>query len=126
VTGSKLYFRFSLHQTWRTSRCTRNCLKIWDFVQKASLEFLSFSLISAVCCAIARAISRRLLRCPEFDLRSVHIGFVVEKVALSQVFIDCLWFLCQFSFHDMIPYPGIIGPNMAADSMDSVSPHRAN
>jgi hypothetical protein len=29
---------------------------------------------------------------PGFTLRSIHVGFVVEKVALGQVFIRVLWF----------------------------------
>jgi hypothetical protein len=33
-----------------------------------------------------------------FELRSVHIGFVVEKVAVGQTFCEYLGFPCQFSF----------------------------
>jgi hypothetical protein len=38
-------------------------------------------------------------RQPEFDPRSSHVGFVVDKVALWQVFSSYLGFPWQFSFH---------------------------
>jgi hypothetical protein len=34
-----------------------------------------------------------------FEHRSVHVGFVVDKVALGQVFSEYLGFPCQFSFY---------------------------
>jgi hypothetical protein len=34
-----------------------------------------------------------------FEPRSGHVGFVVDKVALGQVFSDYFGFPCQFSFH---------------------------
>jgi hypothetical protein len=34
-----------------------------------------------------------------FESRSGHVGFVVDKVALGQVFSEYFSFLCQFSFH---------------------------
>jgi hypothetical protein len=46
--------------------------------------------------AIAQAVSRRL---PVFDPRSGHVGFVVDKVALGQVFSEYFGFPCQFTFH---------------------------
>jgi hypothetical protein len=38
-------------------------------------------------------------RWPEFNLRSGNVGFVVDKVALGQVFSEYFSFPCQFSFH---------------------------
>jgi hypothetical protein len=40
---------------------------------------------------------------PGFDTRSCHVGFVVDKVALRQVFSDYFSFPCQFSYH-LMPY----------------------
>jgi hypothetical protein len=34
-------------------------------------------------------------RCPGFDPRSGHVGFVVDRVALGQIFSENLGFLCQ-------------------------------
>jgi hypothetical protein len=31
--------------------------------------------------------------------RSVHVGFVVDELALGQVFVEVLWFLMSVSFH---------------------------
>jgi hypothetical protein len=39
------------------------------------------------------------LRRPGFDPKSVHVGFVVDKVAMGQVFSEYFGFSCQFSFH---------------------------
>jgi hypothetical protein len=41
-------------------------------------------------------------RRPRFDPRSRHVGFVVDKVALWQVFTECFGFPCQFSFHRLL------------------------
>jgi hypothetical protein len=49
--------------------------------------------------AIAQAASRRL---PTAAARSGHVGFVVDKVALWQVFSDYFGFPCQFSFHRLL------------------------
>jgi hypothetical protein len=38
-------------------------------------------------------------RRPGFDPRSVHVGFVVDKVALGQVFLRVVGFLLSISFH---------------------------
>jgi hypothetical protein len=38
-------------------------------------------------------------RRPGLDLRSGHVGFVVDKVALGQVFSEYFGFPCQSSFH---------------------------
>jgi hypothetical protein len=50
--------------------------------------------------AIAQAVSRRL-RMAWFEPRSGHVGFVVGKVALGQVFSEYFGFPCQFSFHQV-------------------------
>jgi hypothetical protein len=40
-------------------------------------------------------------RRPGFKPRSGHVGFVVDKVALGQVFSEYFGFACQFSFHQL-------------------------
>jgi hypothetical protein len=37
-----------------------------------------------------------------FESRSGHVGFVVDKVSLGQVFSECFGFPCQFSFHRLL------------------------
>jgi hypothetical protein len=46
--------------------------------------------------ATAQACSRRR---PGFEPRSGHVGFMVDKVVLGQVFSECFGFPYQFSFH---------------------------
>jgi hypothetical protein len=41
-------------------------------------------------------------RRPGFEPRSSHGGFMVDKVALGQVFSEYLCFPCQFSFHRLL------------------------
>jgi hypothetical protein len=53
------------------------------------------------------AVLRRLVagyppRQTGFQPRSGHVGFVVDKVALGQVFFEYFGFLCQFSFHRLL------------------------
>jgi hypothetical protein len=51
--------------------------------------------------AMAQAVSRRPLTAgPGFDPRPVHVGFVVDKVALGQVFPRVLRFSPSISFHE--------------------------
>jgi hypothetical protein len=38
----------------------------------------------------------------EFEPRARHVGFVVDKVALGQVFSEYLGFPCQLSFHRLL------------------------
>jgi hypothetical protein len=53
--------------------------------------------------AIAKAVSRRLPTTPAgFQPRSGHVGFVVDKVALGQVYSEYFGFPCQFSFHRLL------------------------
>jgi hypothetical protein len=40
-------------------------------------------------------------RWPWFEPRSGHVGFVVNKVTLGQVFSEYFGFTCQFSFHTL-------------------------
>jgi hypothetical protein len=47
---------------------------------------------------------RRLVACfpprrPGFYPKSDHVGFMVDKVTLTQVFSEYFGFSCQFSFH---------------------------
>jgi hypothetical protein len=39
---------------------------------------------------------------PGFEPTSGHVGFVVDKVALEQVFSKYFDFPCQFSFHRLL------------------------
>jgi hypothetical protein len=41
-------------------------------------------------------------RQPGFESRSGHVRFVVDKVALGQVFSEYFDFLCQFLFHRLL------------------------
>jgi hypothetical protein len=41
-------------------------------------------------------------RRPGFEPRSSRVGFVVDKVALGQVFSEYFGFPCQFSFHRLL------------------------
>jgi hypothetical protein len=64
------------------------------------------------------------LRKPGFEPKSVHIGFVVEKVALGQVFLRILRFspvippwLTKLLYH-----PGIYNPPPGVPSSHTVPP----
>jgi hypothetical protein len=64
-------------------------------------------------------------RRPGFDPRSGHVGFVVDKAALGQVFSEYYGFPCQFSFHQLFhthlsPGAGTLG-QMAADVPSGLS-----
>jgi hypothetical protein len=39
---------------------------------------------------------------PGFEFESGHVGFVVDKVALGQVFSEYFSFPCQSSFHQLL------------------------
>jgi hypothetical protein len=53
--------------------------------------------------AIAQAVSRRLPTAPaRVEARSVHMGFVVDTVALGQVLSEYFSFHCQFLFHRLL------------------------
>jgi hypothetical protein len=39
---------------------------------------------------------------PKFEPKTSHVGFVVDKVALGQVFSEHFCFFCQFSFHRLL------------------------
>jgi hypothetical protein len=69
-------------------------------------------------------------RRPGFDPRSDHVGFVVDKVALGQVFSEYFGFPCQSSFHRLLHNhhhlstgAGTIGQQWPTYQVDSVSPH---
>jgi hypothetical protein len=50
--------------------------------------------------AIAQAVNRRFPTATAwFEPRSGHVGFVMDKVAMGQVFSQYFGFPCQFSFH---------------------------
>jgi hypothetical protein len=70
--------------------------------------------------AIAQAVSYRLPTAGSgFDPRLVHVGFVVDEVALGQVCSEYFGFPCQFSFHrllhthNLLSGAGIIGQILA-------------
>jgi hypothetical protein len=68
-------------------------------------------------------------RRPGFDPRSGYVGFVVDKVALGQVFSEYFGFPCQSSFHRLLynhhqsSGAGTIGQEWPTYQVDSVSPH---
>jgi hypothetical protein len=39
---------------------------------------------------------------PGFKPRSGHVGFVVDEMALGQIFSEDFGFPCQFSFHQLL------------------------
>jgi hypothetical protein len=49
-------------------------------------------------------------RWPGYSSRLGHVGFVVDKVALGQVFSEYLCFPCQYKFSTLIViyHPGLI------------------
>jgi hypothetical protein len=64
-------------------------------------------------------------RRPGLEPRSGHVGFVVDKVPLGQVFSEYFGFLCQFSFHRLLHThlpcgAGTIGP-LVADVQNGLS-----
>jgi hypothetical protein len=66
---------------------------------------------------------------PGFEPRSGHVGFVVDKVALGQVFSEYFGFPCQFSFLGLLRThlssgAGTIGQLVATYQVDSVTPKR--
>jgi hypothetical protein len=55
--------------------------------------------------AIAQAVSHRVsTAAARVRARSGHVGFVVDKVALGQVFSEYFGFPCQSSFYQIL-YP---------------------
>jgi hypothetical protein len=53
--------------------------------------------------AIAQAVSRRLpTAVAPVRARSGNVGFMVDKVALGQVFSEYFGFPCQISFHQFL------------------------
>jgi hypothetical protein len=58
--------------------------------------------------SISRAIAQAVSLCqfpprqPWFERRSGHVGFMVDKVALGQVFSEYFGFPCRFSFHQLL------------------------
>jgi hypothetical protein len=80
--------------------------------------------------AIAQAVSRRLpTAAAQFEPSSNYVRFVVDKVALGQVFSQYFGFPCQFSFHRLLHiHPhlssevGILGQKWPTYQVDSVSP----
>jgi hypothetical protein len=88
---------------WSEPKCLLTyylCLtSVLGIIEKFKLKTIPMLTISRIGCAIAQAVSRRL---PRFEPRSGHMGFVVDKVALRQVFSDYFGFPCQFSFHRLL------------------------
>jgi hypothetical protein len=65
---------------------------------------------------------------PWFEPSSNHVGFVVDKVALDQVFSEYFGFSCQFSFHRLLHthhLPSGAGTisQLLADVPSGLSPH---
>jgi hypothetical protein len=65
--------------------------------------FIFMSILLNVGRAIAQAVSRWLpTAAARVRTRSGHVGFVVDKVALGQVFSEDFGFPCQSSFHQIL------------------------
>jgi hypothetical protein len=61
--------------------------------------------------AIAQAVSRWLpTEAARVRARFWQVGFVVDKVALGQVFSEYFGFLCQSSFHLILHHHNHSGP----------------
>jgi hypothetical protein len=77
-------------------------------------------------CRSSGTIRRLLTSAPDFEPRSGHAGFVVDKAALVHVFFYYLGFSCQFSFQRLLhihhPSSGA-GTICQTYQMNSVSPH---
>jgi hypothetical protein len=59
-------------------------------------------------CAVAQAVSRWLLTAVAQFASGQHVGFVVDKVALGQVFSEYFGFPCQ-SFHQFLHHHNHLG-----------------
>jgi hypothetical protein len=76
---------------------------------------------------LKRLVARLSPRRPGFGLGSVHVGFVVDKVALGQVFLRILWFspvnIIPPGLHTHISSGGrTIRPLVAAVQRHSLTP----
>jgi hypothetical protein len=67
----------------------------------------SSSLLSELVFEIGRAIAQAVRRRPGFGPKSGHVAFVMNKVALEQVYFEYSSFPCQFSFPPNAPYSSI-------------------
>jgi hypothetical protein len=78
------------------------------FLSSSFFWRLKTLLTEAIGRAIAQAARRRL---PGFELESVQVGFVVDKVALGQVFSEYFGFPCPSSLHQILHHhnhPGLV------------------
>jgi hypothetical protein len=71
-------------------------------VSKCGPWFMFLILIQNVMPWLTRLVAGFPLRWPGFNPRSSHVGSVVDKVALGQVFSEYFSFPCQFSFHQLL------------------------
>jgi hypothetical protein len=72
-------------------------------VLKIEMENLIIILTEAIGRAIAQAVSRWLpTPAARVQARVWQVGFVVDKVALGQVFSEYFDFFCQSSFHQFL------------------------
>jgi hypothetical protein len=63
----------------------------------------SLGKVAVIACAIAQAVSRWLpTAAAQVRARVWQVGFVVDKVALGQVFPEYFGFPCQSSFHQIL------------------------
>jgi hypothetical protein len=86
-------------------------LKMLDDICCLLLPFHKWSLkhMNSTCITFERAVPGRLVTSfslwrPVFTPKTVHVGFVVDKVALVQVLLKVLQFFCQYHFIDA-PHP---------------------
>jgi hypothetical protein len=70
----------------------------WSRIKKNSGHYILYFHLFSVGRAIAQAVSRW----PRVEPGSGQVGFVMDKVALGQVFSEYFGFPCQSSFHQIL------------------------
>jgi hypothetical protein len=96
--------------------------RVWKKVAVAkSLRCATFSSKDKVMPQLRRLVTGFPPRRPEFKPGSGHVGFVVDELALGQVFSEYFGFPCQLAFHlllhnyhDLSSGAGTIGQTVAA------------
>jgi hypothetical protein len=113
--GSEQIYTFFF--VWSTSS---NFTKISQLAQNMHVNFQVHSLLTQwnkPC--FRRLVSRFSPRWPGFNLRSVYVGFVVDRVVLGQDLSEYFGFLCQFLFHQLLNFSQL---PCGADTMGHLQP----
>jgi hypothetical protein len=77
-----------------------------------TMQFFFFGIRLKYCkgCAVAQAVSPWLpTAAARFCVRAEHVGFVVDKGALGQVFLVYFGSPCQSSFHQFLHHHNHLG-----------------